>query len=167
MSRATFGGVGIGLRVDTDGAEELYERYSGADEAIAHWFRGAFWGILIQMQAYPPPIPNSSYQRTMNLKHGWLPPNSDFGDKYMEFDNDMPYAPYVQGAIQARVHWGRWKTLYEVADPERLARDLESMLTQYLDTGGLGEDLPSGGGESFFGKIVSGITGFFKGLFGK
>lgn len=61
---------------------------------------------------YPPGAPNSTYRRTGTLGRTWTSAQPEFRSMGTGFEgsigNATPYAPYVQGDEQARVHRGRW-----------------------------------------------------------
>ena len=88
---------------------------------------------------YPSPPPMSRYRRTGTLGRRWTSAqptwNASAAAWSVRLGNNTPYAPFVQGRQQARVHAGRWRTVEaEVSHAEpQLLSDI-TMVIQQLET---------------------------------
>lgn len=102
--------------------EQAPERLIPAIEKVAkRW--------LLRRQAklarYPSQPPGTRYRRTGTLGRTWTSAQPTWRVSASGFDgrigNSTPYAPFVQGERQARVHQGRWGTVQDIetkATPE-------------------------------------------------
>ena len=90
------------------------ERISAALEpAVKRWMLAQ----VATLARYPSPPPGSRYRRTGTLGRTWTSATPQWQASSSGFSarlgNSTPYAPYVQGESQARVHVGRWGTVAE------------------------------------------------------
>ena len=81
--------------------------------------------FMDDIRQYPPPPPNSEYERTFDLRNGWtLGIRREAGSFVIELFNKVAYVKYVMGSLaqalsvaasfQARVHQGRWRLASEI-----------------------------------------------------
>lgn len=108
--------------VEIRGMAELRRKLEELDQAIeqmADPTSDALELLSKRMQFYPPPPPNSTYDRTGALRNSWqenlIMSSTVLGIVY----NNIDYGPYVQDAEnQAGIHQGRWDTVQSVAEEE-------------------------------------------------
>jgi|APSaa5957512622_1039677.scaffolds.fasta_scaffold13554_1 hypothetical protein len=65
------------------------------------------------LRYYPRRRPKQKYVRTFKLRNGWQLLGE--GAK-ARVENNVPYAPFVQGERQAWMHAGRWRPYTKVAE---------------------------------------------------
>lgn len=109
--------------VRVDGLEELLRRFDHHDEVVRRELRRAMTravvGELGRMPSYPPEPPASTYTRTNKMGQSLTAMVGRHPDaaSTVEGQGDVVrgvigtnrvYAPVVIGAMQARVHRGRW-----------------------------------------------------------
>jgi hypothetical protein len=125
-------------------ALEGFPRLAG--EEVENQVKYAAQKIITALQLYPPVPYGSTYQRTFDLRDGWLNP-SEFQTNYVggfDFDfhiqNNTPYAGFVQGGKdddpkQTAVHrahgWQTTDTVAEQFDGE-LGKEAEKQLQMSL-----------------------------------
>lgn len=105
----------MSLKVEVRGAEILATRYREFDGAttISRVANDYIARMQIDLNRYPPPPPGSRYKRTGRLGRGWV--HRIEGPRGItRLENVTPYAPWVQGPLQARIHRGRWETVESV-----------------------------------------------------
>lgn len=108
--------------VEIRGSVELrrkLEQLEQAFEQMADPTSDALELLSKRMQFYPPPPPNSTYDRTGALRNSWqetvVMSSTVLGIVYSNLD----YVGYVQDAeMQAGIHQGRWDTAQSVAEEE-------------------------------------------------
>lgn len=109
--------------VEIRGMAELGRKLALLDGAMSRMSEPASDALTLlrkRMQDYPPPPPNSTYDRTDNLKNSWEETVvvSDTTLVGTLFSN-ISYGPYVQDEeTQAGIHQGRWQTTKSVAEDE-------------------------------------------------
>jgi hypothetical protein len=86
--------------------------------------------VLEELRFYPPPPPNSDYERTYRLRNGWqmniVPATGGFTIEILNTATDKrgrPYSKYVKGSLvkaraaaakaQAWMHKGRWPLAFD------------------------------------------------------
>lgn len=76
---------------------------------------------VMEAVTYYPPYEAISYIRTGNLGYGWDSYlRHTMSGIYLTFNNDVPYAPYVQGENQQPIFREiGWNRFYEVIEDER------------------------------------------------
>jgi hypothetical protein len=77
------------------------------------------WGpflrsMQLDLQEYPPELPNQKYKRTGNLKRSWM--YAVLSPTSAEIGNVATYAGWVQGEDQAAIHVGRWQKMREIGE---------------------------------------------------
>lgn len=91
------------------------------------------------LQHYPPVPAGSVYSRTYDLRFGWKV--SAWGDGVdIKIQNNVKYAPYVQGASQTWFHAAHgWKTIWQVIDSNRAAinKAINEAVARFLKDKGL------------------------------
>lgn len=93
------------------------------DRVLRRGIRVAVEHLRNRLAWYPPPIPDSWYDRTGSLGRAWAVKVTGIaGGVTGIIGNTMPYAPSVQDEdTQASVHVGRWRTVQGVAEQESAA----------------------------------------------
>lgn len=127
--------------VEIRGMAELGRKLAKLDQAIeqmADPTRDALDLLTKRMQDYPPPPPNSTYDRTDNLKNSWedtivVSDTTIVGTLF----STIVYGPYVQDEeMQAEIHQGRWQTTKSVAEEEEgnivdiFEREIERLINE-------------------------------------
>lgn len=91
---------------------------------------------VADLARYPAPPPGSGYIRTGTLGRTWTAARPTWSASASGFESKLgnvtPYATFVQGQRQARVHQGRWRKADEAAQqaqPE-LERDIQGAIAQ-------------------------------------
>lgn len=97
MVGVEFGGIEIIL--------SKYRRFPGLSE-LSRVIDSHVAAMQLELMHYPPPPPSSRYRRTGRLRGGWTHSRGRMG--VGRLTNTVPYAQYVQGPRQARIHQGRW-----------------------------------------------------------
>ena len=103
---------------------EAFPRLGGHE--IENQVKYAGQKLITALQLYPPQPASSRYQRTYQLRDGWIMPSGFEANYAGGFDfqfriqNSVPYAGYVEGGKddtphQAWMHVGRWQTTDDVA----------------------------------------------------
>lgn len=109
--------------VEVKGLPELLKKFAELEEMVAQLSAPtaeALSLLLERMQFYPAPPPNSTYERTGDLKASWqqtliISSSSLTGRVF----TNIPYGPYVQDEEnQAGIHQGRWQTVQSVVKEE-------------------------------------------------
>jgi len=108
--------------------------------------------MRIELMKYPPPPPNSTYNRTFRLQQGWQTAvvsfNADMtfaGDSMTtvanpisptSLGNNVAYTKWVQRRdVQLPIHRGRWNTIDDLAEQEvpELADRLQSFFDDVMN----------------------------------
>lgn len=96
---------------------------------------GALLSLLPDLASYPSPPANSAYRRTGTLGRTWTAAKPEFQAISSGFEarigNPTPYAPFVQGTPQARMHRGRWEEAEKIA--EKHTGDMEQRIQGAVD----------------------------------
>ena len=79
--------------------------------------------IVTEARVEPPERPQQKYVRSHRLSGSWRRTDARRGGGVIEVDvqNEMEYAPVVQGEDQAPIHRGRWKRLKAIGEEQRSA----------------------------------------------
>ncbi len=106
-----------------------------ATEAVAEWMIG---NESRGLQHYPAKPEGSTYNRTYNLRFGWIAKNWGDGTQ-VRIVNTVPYAGYVQGdKDQAWMHVGRWRTVNQViaSNIKGAIRHAQSVVNKFIKMNG-------------------------------
>jgi hypothetical protein len=117
-----------GVKVTIPKAKQLANTFAGFGEKLPTKLRKATGQarklLVTALSEYPPEPAGSAYDRTEELKRGWLRATPIVGTRF-ELINPSEHARWTQSDDQAWMHVGRWTPASEIAaDHERQVVDL-------------------------------------------
>jgi hypothetical protein len=116
----------INLRVQVEGVDALLRGFQRVFTNLTPLMVDLEKRVAEKLQHYPPPPPNSTYERTGDLGRAWAVSADARGTNLyqdrvsVEMKNDMAYAGWVQGVgTQTQQHQRTgWQTTQQVLDAE-------------------------------------------------
>lgn len=133
------------ITTEIDGLDETIQALNTlAEEApdeLGAGLKIAGLPVVTALQTYPPPPPNSSYQRTYAYQRSIQSAVDVVGrNAYFAAWSDSPYEIYLRGNLEgypgAYMHVGRWRTLVNIWETfsavvsAQLQRRLEALISR-------------------------------------
>lgn len=109
--------------------------------AVVKFMRSYLNDVKKEVWVYPPPPPNSKYERTGRLHESWKVDVKDTSHSITGYitndavdDRGRHYSSYVQGQWQVWYHAQTgWKVLYDYVERATFRRDLQQVINDAME----------------------------------